>query len=374
MKPDSFCPDSPELLRTFVAETEELLDALAFDVKRRARPPSDLARRARRAVHTIKGNATMLGLDQLVQASHEAERQLVGESAAERVLEALDAIGPQIDRLREQLGIGVGVTSTGSDQNTTHPDRQMIRVDHSRLLELERLVGEVSAATRLVQDCATKTPSPMLESVSRTLSGHVSALENAVTRARMQPFAALFGRANRLARELSASTNLPATLASSGEDVEVDRAMLDALHPVMVQLIRNTFAHGFEPPAERRRIGKPDAGRISIDVSCDDTTLVVRYSDDGRGLDRDRIRARAVGFLPADTIDRLGDGQVDRLILEPGLTTSATAGVLSGRGIGMDVVRTQIEYLNGRIEIDNSPGQGVTFRLIVPVVGPQTSG
>jgi len=355
--------DSPELLQIFIDETEELLEALTFDVGRHSRPPSDLARRARRAVHTIKGNAAMLGLDGLVTASHEAEQRLTGESAGDRVLAALDSITPQINRLRDQLGHD----STRTPAAPIDTDRQMVRVNHQRLVELEQMVGEVSAATRRVCDAADGSSDPALTGAVGTLTDRVSALDDAVRRARMLPFGTLLGRAARLVRELTHSTGLPATLATSGEPVEVDRAVLDTLHPAVVQLIRNSFAHGFEPQAERRSAGKPNAGRISVGLSLDDATLEVRYADDGCGVDRDRLRERAVGLMPAETIEQLDDTGIDRLILEPGLTTSSDAGALSGRGVGMDVVRTQIERLGGRIEIDNAPGRGLTIRLIVPV-------
>lgn len=183
---------------------------------------------------------------------------------------------------------------------------------------------------------------------------------------RMQPVGQVFQRFNRLVRDLGRQLDREVSLVTSGEDVEIDKSILDNLGDSLVHLIRNSVDHGLESGDERVEAGKPRAGRVYLRASQIDNSVVIEVGDDGRGLDLDRIFARGrerglVGEVRPD------DAALAQLIFEPGFSTAAAVTAVSGRGVGMDAVRRNIEAIGGRVDVSTQRGQGSCFRISLPL-------
>ncbi len=198
----------------------------------------------------------------------------------------------------------------------------------------------------------------------------VEQLQDDVGRMRLVPFESSLGGFQRMVRDLARDTGKNIYLDLVGSTVELDKTTLDALREPIMHLLRNAVDHGIEPAAERARQGKPETGRIQLAVEQRGKEIVVRVSDDGRGLDAERIgrAAQAAGLIGAPDAGSLSEEEVFNLIYHPGLTTSESVTRLSGRGMGLDIVRTRVESLRGRVSVQSAPGQGTTFSLSVPLV------
>jgi two-component system chemotaxis sensor kinase CheA len=184
---------------------------------------------------------------------------------------------------------------------------------------------------------------------------------------RLVPVGPLFRRMARLVRDLSRQFGKQVQMETQGEEIELDRNIVEELADPLMHMVRNALDHGIETPAERTAAGKPPGARLLLRAQHRAGQVVIEIADDGRGLDRSRIldKARQRGLVsPADT---LSDNEIYNLIFEPGFTTAAQVTNVSGRGVGMDVVRRHIEKLRGRIEIRSTPGQGASFLLKLPL-------
>ena len=194
-------------------------------------------------------------------------------------------------------------------------------------------------------------------------------IQAGVMRVRLQPLEGLFRRYARVLRDLGRSTGKQIELQTDGGDTEVDRTVLENLADPLVHLIRNSADHGIEPPAERMAAGKPAAGCVRLSASREGGHAVIRIADDGRGVDADRVRAKAVaaGLLSEREATALPDADALRYVFAPGLCTRDDVTALSGRGVGMDVVISRIEGLNGMVEIASELGSGTTVTLRIPM-------
>jgi two-component system chemotaxis sensor kinase CheA len=184
---------------------------------------------------------------------------------------------------------------------------------------------------------------------------------------RAQPIRQAFSRVPRMLRDLCAETGKQVLLDTNGETTEVDKGVIEKIGEPLTHLIRNAVDHGIEPVAERVAAGKPPEGLIRLSAEQKGARIFVSISDDGRGIDRARVRAKAVerGIIEADA--SLSDEEIDQLICAPGFSTADSVSNISGRGVGMDVVRSNVEALGGRVEISSVPGRGTTFTLALPL-------
>jgi two-component system, chemotaxis family, sensor kinase CheA len=184
---------------------------------------------------------------------------------------------------------------------------------------------------------------------------------------RMVPVGQLFRRMTRLVRDLARKSGKQAELELFGEDVELDRSIVEEIADPLVHMLRNSVDHGLEPPAEREAAGKPPAGRIRLSAWHQAGQIVIEIRDDGRGMRRERIlgKARERGLVGPD--EQPADHEVWQLIFHPGFSTAEKITDVSGRGVGMDVVRRHVEKLRGRVEIDTTPGVGTVFQVKVPL-------
>jgi len=184
---------------------------------------------------------------------------------------------------------------------------------------------------------------------------------------RAQPIKALFSRAPRLVRDLSAKLNKQARLVMSGENTEVDKTVIEQLSDPLTHLIRNSLDHGIESPEERVAAGKPAEGTIHLAAEHRSGRVIIQVSDDGKGIDRKRVLEKAVEKGLVDRGAQLTDEQIDQMIFAPGFSTAAQVSDVSGRGVGMDVVRRNIQDVGGRVVVQSTPGEGSRFILSLPL-------
>ena len=245
-----------------------------------------------------------------------------------------------------------------------------IRVDLDRVDRLIDLVGELvingamlmqrSIEAGLGHSSAVAVGLDELENLTREIQDSVMAI-------RAQPVKSVFARMPRLAREVAALTGKQVRLVTDGEGTEVDKTVIEHLADPLTHMIRNAIDHGLERPDERRQAGKPEQGTVKLAAMHRSGRIVIEVSDDGAGINRGKVKASAVskGLIPADAV--LTDEEIDNLIFLPGFSTAEAISDISGRGVGMDVVRRSIQALGGRIAITSRPGQGSTFTLSLPL-------
>ncbi len=255
---------------------------------------------------------------------------------------------------------------------------QTIRVEVPRLEELLNLVGQLVLAKNRVNGIArdfremagveVADAERMVEAAS-DLDRITGELQVGVMRTRMQPLAKLFDRYPRVIRDIARATGKLIALELTGKDTEVDKTVLEMLADPLVHILRNSADHGVELPEDREAAGKPREGTISLTAEHQGSHVRVAITDNGKGLHRDVIGAKAIekGLTTPDQLEKMPDAEVFRFIFEAGFSTAKQVSDLSGRGVGMDVVRTNISKLNGTINIDSAAGKGTTIEILIPL-------
>lgn len=252
-----------------------------------------------------------------------------------------------------------------------------IRVDTSRLDQVLNLSGEIGLTknrlTSLRADIlAGKNDSETLHALDQAVSQLdllVSDLQNSVMKTRMQPIGRLFQKYPRIARDLARQLGKDVELVLAGEETEVDKTMIEDLADPLIHLIRNAVDHGVEMPTERLAAGKPSKSLVRLEARQEGDHIVLIIADDGKGMSAERIRAKAIekGLISEEEANVLDERQSLNLIFLPGFSTKTQISDVSGRGVGMDVVKTNIQKLNGSIEIRSEPGKGSVFIISLPL-------
>ncbi|OAN54060.1 chemotaxis protein CheA [Paramagnetospirillum marisnigri] len=245
-----------------------------------------------------------------------------------------------------------------------------IRVDLDRVDRLVNMVGELVITQAMLGQQASGfsiESHPELVQGLQELSHHTRELQESVMAIRAQPVKALFSRAPRLVRDLSTKLGKQARLVMSGEGTEVDKTVIEQLSDPLTHLIRNSLDHGIETPEERIAQGKPAEGTIHLAAEHRSGRVVIQVSDDGKGIDRKRVLEKAIEKGLVDRGAQMTDEQIDQLIFAPGFSTAAVVSDVSGRGVGMDVVRKNIQDVGGRVVVQSTPGQGSRFILSLPL-------
>ncbi|MCF3932954.1 chemotaxis protein CheA [Acuticoccus sp. M5D2P5] len=242
-----------------------------------------------------------------------------------------------------------------------------MRVATERLDELMDRVGELVIAEARLHSIAQTAGDSVLLVVAEDIQRLAEGLRDATMSMRMVPIGSITGRFRRLVRDLSTQLGRPIRFETSGEDTELDKTVIELLADPLVHIIRNAADHGLESPQERQAVCKPETGTIELDAEYSGAEVLIRVRDDGRGLDPAKIRRRAIdrGLTTEDA--QLSEAELFRLVLEPGFSTAERVTDLSGRGVGMDVVRRTVEDLRGQIEIASEPGHGSTITLRLPL-------
>ncbi|WP_339412103.1 chemotaxis protein CheA [Pseudomonas sp. EA_35y_Pfl2_R5] len=244
-----------------------------------------------------------------------------------------------------------------------------VRVDTARLDEIMNMVGElVLVRNRLVRLGASSGDEAMSKAVSN-LDVVTADLQTAVMKTRMQPIKKVFGRFPRLVRDLARQLKKEINLELVGEETDLDKNLVEALADPLVHLVRNAVDHGIEMPEEREASGKARGGKVILSAEQEGDHILLSISDDGKGMDADQLRAKAVekGLLDKDAADRLNEFECYNLIFAPGFSTKTEISDVSGRGVGMDVVKTKISQLNGTVNVFSVKGQGSKIVIKVPL-------
>ncbi len=245
---------------------------------------------------------------------------------------------------------------------------ESVRVPAERLDELMDRVGElVIVHSRLSQVANGSGGDMVLRSISEEIERLVSELRDTMMVLRMVPVASLFSRFRRLVHDLARETGKTIELSTEGEATEVDKTVIERLADPMVHLIRNACDHGLETPEERLAAGKPAAGQVRLSAHQAGGEVLITIRDDGRGIDRERVRAKAEAQGLLQPGQQISDSELLHMIFHPGFSTAAAVTNLSGRGVGMDVVKRTIESLRGAIDITSVPGEGSTVVLRIPL-------
>lgn len=253
-------------------------------------------------------------------------------------------------------------SATGSPDST-------IRVPVELLDKLMNLAGELVLVRNQVLQYSSQSEDLEFHNLSQSLDVVTSELQEQVMKTRMQPIGNVLSKFQRVVRDVARDLGKKIDLTLKGTETELDKTLLEAIKDPLTHIIRNSCDHGVETPAERSASGKDESGRVLIRAFHEGGQVVVEISDDGRGLDRNKLIDKAIsrGLLDRERADRLTDRDVYGLIFEPGFSTAEKVSSVSGRGVGMDVVRTNIEKIGGMVDLDSELGKGTNIRLKIPL-------
>lgn len=420
--------DWERLRQVHLAESEERLvtmESAILDLERR--PDSEAPIEAlQRDAHTLKGNAGIFGFDSIAQLAHAFEdalaavkagirnRQPADKEAISALLKGVDAFraglpaaqpGDQMSEAQQALAVelrtlgafGAPPTKTATqgkprertrgrratDQpraanqdaaetesrevaaDDTRAARPTLRIEVARVDSLVELASEISVSRGRIENLlASPNLSDEARDVLEEAAPLLGQLSDLAMRMRLVPLGPILASHRRTARDAAKTTGKEVELHIAGEEVEIDLALVDRVSEALLHLVRNAVAHGIEDPATRRKLGKPPIGRVSLTASPAAGQVVIDVQDDGGGLDLEAIRRRAEGLgLPVG-----GDArEVAQLVFAAGLTTAAELSEVSGRGVGLDSVKSSIENLAGSIEVHSERGAGSLFRVRLPL-------
>ncbi|QPG04926.1 chemotaxis protein CheA [Salinimonas marina] len=244
-----------------------------------------------------------------------------------------------------------------------------VRVDTKRLDQIMNMVGELVLVRNRLLSLGINTSDESMSKAIANLDVVTGDLQGAVMKTRMQPIKKVFGRFPRVVRDLARSLKKEITLELEGEDTDLDKNLVEALADPLVHLVRNSVDHGIEMPDERQAAGKARMGTVRLSASQEGDHILLTIADDGKGMDPDKLKDIAIsrGVLDADAAARMSDVDAFNLIFAPGFSTKTEISDISGRGVGMDVVKTKINQLNGTINIDSQLGKGTRLEIKVPL-------
>jgi len=338
----------------------------SLDVKITVR--SDALLRGARALLALRKAEALGVVSRVTPQVSELEREDFDGKLAFRVKTA--AAPSEVDAVIRSAGdiAGVAIDLASDEQTVDATALRQIRIDLARLDALMKLAGELVVARNRLVELARGSTDPELGQLGERISRLVGSVQSEVLEARLTPVREVFDRFPRVVRDLARDLGRQVRLEVEGGDIELDRAVLDEVADPLVHLVRNAIDHGIEPPRDRVKAGKPAEGRLRLSASRERNSVAIRVADDGRGIDRSKIlaKAKAEGLVDA-AAEFLADDQLLRILSRSGFSTAAVISGVSGRGVGVDVVMTRIRQLGGAVELVSEPGQGTAFVLRVPL-------
>ncbi|MBC8089319.1 MAG: chemotaxis protein CheA [Phycisphaerae bacterium] len=406
-----------ELLRDFLNEAAEYIEASEVALLALEADPQDseAVNTVFRAFHTVKGTAAFLGLTHIAEFAHEAESLLsrvrdrefsYGPGCADLSLRSVDMLKALLGAVEHAIGDGAlvrpegyarliaALTNYSPDQDAASvgavpmveagPRAQRnesvadatIRVRTDRLDRLINMVGELVIAQTMIggDDLLANGLQPDLGRKITHAGKIVRELQELSMSMRMVPLRSTFQKLARVVRDTASKVGKSVHFTTDGDEVEIDRNLVDILADPLVHMVRNAVDHGIELPNDRSRSGKSSTGTVRLSAYHASGNVVVDLIDDGAGLDRVRIVNKAIekGLIESDR--GMSDSEVFNLIFAPGFSTAEKVTDISGRGVGLDVVRRNLELIRGRLEISSSPGAGTTFSLRLPLTLAVTDG
>ncbi|GGX50842.1 chemotaxis protein CheA [Saccharospirillum salsuginis] len=285
------------------------------------------------------------------------------QAPAKKAEPAAKKAEPEADKPAAKVQQPDRPAASGGAQDTT------VRVDTKRLDDIMNMVGELVLVRNRLVRLGSELESETLQKAVGNLNVVTADLQSSVMKTRMQPIKKVFGRFPRVVRDLARNMKKEVNLELIGEDTDLDKNLVDALADPLVHLVRNSVDHGVEMPDVREAAGKPRMGRVILSAEQEGDHILLTIRDDGGGMNPDKLREIAVnrGVMDQEAADRLSNKECYNLIFAPGFSTKTEISDISGRGVGMDVVKTKISQLNGTIDIDSEQGRGTTIKIKVPL-------
>ncbi len=391
-----------DLIADFVAECREMLEALGGEIVAWEAQPDDRARLDSifRFVHTVKGNCGFFEFPRLEALSHAAEDALADVRAGRRhpdgalvsaVLAVIDRIGEMVAAIEagEEMPAGddsalIASLEPGAEGATAAPAAVAAvegaakasaapRTIRLSVELLDRVMSTVSdmvlARNELARRLRESTSDVPVDGAFERLSSIIAEMRDAITRTRMQRIENLFVGLPRMVRDLSAELGKQVLVDIEGGDVELDREMIEMIRDPLTHIIRNAVDHGVEAPSDRLKAGKREIGVLAVSARQSGNQILIDIQDDGRGIDGKKLVEKAIasGAVAKDDAAQLSHREQLALIFEAGLSTAKQVTAISGRGVGMDVVRSNIERIGGIVEVDSRLGEGTRMTLRVPL-------
>jgi len=389
-----------DLIADFVAECRDMLEALGGEIVAWEAQPDDRARLDSifRFVHTVKGNCGFFDFPRLEALSHAAEDALADVRAGRRhpdgalvsaVLAVIDRIGEMVAAIEagEEMpagddsllihslepgaeGAAAPATNAVEAQGKASAAPRTIRLSVELLDRVMSTVSDmVLARNELARRLRESSTEVSVDGAFERLSSIIAEMRDAITRTRMQRIENLFVALPRMVRDLSAELGKQVLVDIEGGDVELDREMIEMIRDPLTHIVRNAVDHGIETPAERLKAGKREIGLLSVSARQSGNQILIDIHDDGRGIDGKKLveKAIAAGVVKKADAAQLSPREQLALIFEAGLSTAKAVTAISGRGVGMDVVRSNVERIGGIVEVDSKPGDGTRMTLRVPL-------
>jgi two-component system chemotaxis sensor kinase CheA len=388
-----------DLIADFVAECREMLEALGGEIVAWEAEPDDRGRLDSifRFVHTVKGNCGFFDFPRLEALSHAAEDALADVRANRRqadgplvsaVLAIIDRIGEMVAAIEAGTEFPAGDDSALIDalapgaEAVASATAAIVADGHGKAAPrtirlsvelLDRVMSTVSdmvlARNELARRLRESPTEVAVDSAFERLSSIIAEMRDAITRTRMQRIENLFVALPRMVRDLSADLGKQVLVDVEGGDVELDREMIEMIRDPLTHIVRNAVDHGIELPADRIKAGKREIGLLAVSARQSGNQILIDILDDGRGIDGSKLveKAVAAGLMTLADAGQLSRREQLALIFEPGLSTAREVTAISGRGVGMDVVRSNVERIGGIVEVDSTPGDGTRMTLRVPL-------
>ncbi len=392
-----------EIVREFVVEGHENLDRLERELvayEREGATPDRIASLFR-TVHTIKGTSGFFGFARLQRLTHAAEQVLSKIRDGERaltpaivtalldvvdetrmLLASIEAVGAEDERNCDaliatlcHLADGEPVAAEATEPTVAETPvsdayvESTVRVAIAVVDRLVDLASELVLARNQIARLSAARRDPALTAATQRLDAVASALQDSVMRTRMQPIGSVWAKLPRLVRDLASELGKSVRLELAGEDTGLDRTVLDAVRDPLIHLVRNAIDHGVESPEHRQEAGKPAEAVVELRASHEAGRVTIELRDDGAGIDPARVRAKAIecGMVTAEAAARISDVDAIQLVFAPGFSTAKKVTRVSGRGVGMDVVKTNVEAIGGTVDVVSCVGAGTCVRIEMPL-------
>ncbi|MCX5795504.1 MAG: chemotaxis protein CheA [Elusimicrobia bacterium] len=394
---------TPEMQELFLSESGEILRQLDKAlVQLEKAPDPKLLNEIFRASHSLKGMAGTMGYERTSHLAHAMEDLLarlregtakVSPEVVDLLLECRDALQALVDAIAsagDDTGVDngpilakvqaalagpasspplAGAAPAARGEAAAPSKITSIRLNIEHLDALMNLVGELVLNKARLLNIAARREVPDLREALKEFERISHSLQDRVLKTRMVPIALLLDTYPRMVRDLARDKGKPVDFAVAGQDIEADRILLEELNQPLVHILRNVVDHGIESAEERRRAGKPAAGRVSLAARQEKGQLRITVTDDGRGMSPERIKRKAVdkGFLTEAEAESLSREEAFMLICKPGFSTAEKLSETSGRGVGMDAVKALVDKHNGRLRIESTEGQGTSMSISLPL-------
>ncbi|RFP63986.1 chemotaxis protein CheA [Hymenobacter lapidiphilus] len=389
-----------EYRELFMAEALEYYDAMSRHISELERDPADeqALRELFRLMHNLKSNARAMGYTSIGEAAHQMETvfgqlrdgeatftgsmvpvlfggidtlgELIRAAGAQQEMPDVQRLLDNLDRLTrgEEPNLDDEEADDEEDVSRKLELSDLVYIQVRKLDHLMNLMGELIIDRDRILTLSREIDAPALTAAAAHFSRIADELQYSIMDARLVGVGSLFSKFPRVVRDVATAEGKEVNLTLQGEDIQIDRNILQIITDALLHLVRNAIAHGLETAAEREAAGKPAEGQLTLLAQAERDDVLVQVQDDGRGIDVEKVRRKAVerGLVTRAAAAQLNDAAVRAFLLEPGFSMAKEVTEISGRGVGLDVVKLAIDSLGGQLRVDSVLGEGTTFTLVLP--------